>query len=215
MKRIYILCEGQTEEKFIKQILIPRFQGQQIYVEPVVLPTKRIASGGRYRGGLRHYSRIAKELRILCNDRSAKVTSMFDYYQLPMDTPGMDRRSGNLYADIAMIEHAIESDVNEKNLHVNLMVHEFESLLFSDPECFSMVADNDAVSQLDSIAKQFSSPEQINSSVDTAPSKRILRIIPDYKKIMDGIAVAQQIGLDRMTAVCPHFAEWIKWIQTC
>lgn len=213
MKRIYILCEGQTEERFVKVLLTPQFQGKQIYITPIVFPTKRNASGGRFRGGVQSYSKIAKELSILCNDHDAWVTSMLDYYQLPSDTPGMDQRSGNLYADIVMIERAIEADVDRTNLHVNLMVHEFESLLFSDPKCFSIVADDEAANQLCAIANQFISPEEINSAVETAPSKRILRIIPTYKKTLDGITLAQQIGLDRMIEVCPHFAEWIKWIQ--
>lgn len=213
MKRIYILCEGQTEERFVKVLLTPQFQGKQIYITPIVFPTKRNASGGRFRGGVQSYSKIAKELSILCNDHDAWVTSMLDYYQLPSDTPGIDQRSGNLYADIVMIERAVEADVDRANLHVNLMVHEFESLLFSDPKFFSIVADDEAANQLCAIANQFISPEEINSAVETAPSKRILRIIPTYKKTLDGITLAQQIGLDRMIEVCPHFAEWIKWIQ--
>ena len=148
VKRIYILCEGQTEERFVKVLLTPQFQGKQIYITPIVFPTKRNASGGRFRGGVRSYSKIAKELSILCNDHDAWVTSMLDYYQLPSDTPGMDQRSGNLYADIVMIERAVEADVNRTNLHVNLMVHEFESLLFSDPKFFSIVADDEAANQL-------------------------------------------------------------------
>lgn len=179
----------------------------------MILPTKRIASGGRFRGGVHNYAKIARELSILCNDHDAWVTSMLDYYQLPPKTPGMNQHSGDLYADIAMIERAVEADVNRTNLHVNLMVHEFESLLFSEPKCFSIVADDKAANQLCTMANQFTSPEEINSSVETAPSKRILRVIPRYKKTLDGITLAQQIGLDRMIEVCPHFAEWIKWIQ--
>lgn len=215
MKRIYILCEGPTEERFVKELLIPRLQGIQIYITPVILPTKRIASGGRFRGGVHNYAKIARELSILCNDHDAWVTSMLDYYQLPPKTPGMNQHSGDLYADIAMIERAVEADVNRTNLHVNLMVHEFESLLFSEPKCFSIVADDKAANQLCTMANQFTSPEEINSSVETAPSKRILRIIPTYKKTLDGITLAQQIGLDRMIEVCPHFAEWIEWMRDC
>ena len=215
VKRIYILCEGLTEERFVKELLIPRFQVKQIYITPIIFPTKRTDFGGRFRGGLSNYSKIAKELSILCNDHDAWVTSMLDYYQLPKETPGMNQRSGDLYADITMIERAVEADVNRTNLHVNLMVHEFESLLFSEPKCFSIVADDKAANQLCTIADQFTSPEEINSAVETAPSKRILRIIPTYKKIVDGITLAQQIGLDRMIEVCPHFAEWIGWMRDC
>ena len=44
MKRVYILCEGQTEEKFVNSVLAPYFTPQDIYVIPVILATKRIAA---------------------------------------------------------------------------------------------------------------------------------------------------------------------------
>ena len=213
MKRVYILCEGQAEERFVKEILSSRFQSLEIFLVPVILTTKRISSGAKYRGGVSTYSKIARELRTLCLDRDAMVSSMLDYYRLPADTPCMQSRTGNLYSDVKRIEEAIREDVGASNLHVNLMVHEYESLLFSAPECFAAITDEAAVKQLCEIASRFPTPEEINSSVETAPSKRILHAIPTYKKVLDGITVASAIGLDRMIAVCPHFAVWIEWIR--
>ena len=212
MKRIYILCEGPTEERFVKELLIPRLQRIQIYITPVILPTKRIASGGRFRGGVHNYAKIARELSILCNDHDAWVTSMLDYYQLPPKTPGMNQHSGDLYADIAMIERAVEADVNRTNLHVNLMVHEFESLLFADISAFekNFMPEELDKDKLSKIITEFPNPEDINNSPKTAPSKRLEDAIDGYQKVLFGNCVAMDIGLERMMDRCPHFCKWIN-----
>ena len=92
MKRVYILCKGQTEETFVNAVLSPYFTPQDIYVTPVILATKRIASGGKYRGGVSSYDKISKDLKLLCRDGEAYVTSLLDYFALPEDTPGFLRR---------------------------------------------------------------------------------------------------------------------------
>lgn len=91
MKRVIILCEGQTEEQFVKRILVPYFTPQGIYANPIILTTKRYTSGGKERGGVSTYKKIAQELRLLCKDRNAYITSMLDYFRLPEDTPCMDQ----------------------------------------------------------------------------------------------------------------------------
>jgi len=35
MKKILILVEGQTEEKFIKELLVPYFENKSIYIVPI------------------------------------------------------------------------------------------------------------------------------------------------------------------------------------
>jgi hypothetical protein len=36
MKRIYIICEGQTEETFINEVLQPYFQLKNLYLYPIL-----------------------------------------------------------------------------------------------------------------------------------------------------------------------------------
>ncbi|MDD6435828.1 MAG: DUF4276 family protein [Clostridiales bacterium] len=213
MKRVYILCEGQTEETFVNAVLSPYFTPQGIYVTPVVLATKRIASGGKHKGGVSSYEKISKDLRLLCRDGGAYVTSLLDYFALPEDTPGFSVEAPSLYEHIEMIEQAINQDIGKANCHANLLVHEFEGLLFSAPEEFALIAEQDAVDALCAVREEYPNPEEINSSFDTAPSKRILAVIPDYKKVADGSDLSQVIGIDRMIASCPHFASWIQKIR--
>ena len=50
--------------------------------------------------------------------------------------------------------------------------------------------------------------------VDTAPSKRILAIIPGYQKPLTGTLAALEIGLAAMRVECPHFDEWLELLET-
>ncbi|MDE6009640.1 MAG: DUF4276 family protein [Muribaculaceae bacterium] len=59
-------------------------------------------------------------------------------------------------------------------------------------------------------------PEDINSAPETAPSKRLIRIIPDYDKVLYGIIVALEIGLPTMLEKCLRFRAWVEvLIQKC
>ena len=55
-----------------------------------------------------------------------------------------------------------------------------------------------------------SNPEDIDDKPVTAPSKRILDLLPDYQKPVAGLLIAQHIGLAAIQAVCPHFNTWIR-----
>jgi hypothetical protein len=213
--RLYILCEGQTEDRFIKEILSPYLQRSNIFATPIICETKR-AAGKKYRGGVSKYSKIKNELEILCKgDPTAFVTTMFDYYGLPKDTPGKDA-TGDIYKKAYEIESAIKNNLGElRNLVVNIILHEFEGLLFSDVSAFMGVAkaDNKIVMELGRIKNGFPSPEHINDSEITAPSKRIAEILPEYSKTLNGIEVAKKIGVDKMAEECAHFRSWLKNIK--
>ena len=43
--------------------------------------------------------------------------------------------------------------------------------------------------------QNFPTPEDINDSSDTAPSKRIQETIRGYKKVVDGPLLAMEVGL--------------------
>ncbi len=45
------------------------------------------------------------------------------------------------------------------------------------------------------IRNELESPEKINDSPQTAPSKRILSLVPRYRKVLDGTIAAKQMGL--------------------
>jgi hypothetical protein len=213
--RVYILCEGQTEDRFVKEILAPHLFRQNIYATPIICETKRTASK-KYKGGVSKYSKIRTELEILCKgDPTAFVTTMLDYYKLPSDTPGKDAE-GDIYKVATEIETAVNANLGgQRNLLVNLIIHEFEGLLFSDVSAFygEAKADDKALLELAHIKNNFPTPEHINDSETTAPSKRIIKILPEYSKTLNGIPIAKRIGIKKIAEECQHFRAWIENIQ--
>ena len=62
---------------------------------------------------------------------------------------------------------------------------------------------------MDKVLAECGSPEQINNSPETAPSKRLEKWNGQYGKTTDGIAIAAAIGIVRMREKCPLFDAWL------
>ena len=91
---------------------------------PIIHKTKRTPTKS-YKGGVIDYKPIKDELRILCKNPNVFVTTMFDYYGMPNNTPAIDHTDTDLYKRIEYIEQAITNDIGCNNLSFNLLVHEF------------------------------------------------------------------------------------------
>ncbi|WNY28260.1 hypothetical protein MmiEs2_04440 [Methanimicrococcus stummii] len=215
MTRLYIYCEGQTEERFVTSLLRDHLSVYDITVIPIVAETKR-TSTRKFSGGISSYSKIRKELLNLCNEHPREwVTSMIDYYAFPNDAPFSLTFSGNIYDGITGIETEFSTDIGKTNFLPHLMLHEFESLLFSDVNAFSThytkSADLSKISALNLIRSQHRTPEHIDNGPTTAPSKRIMSHFNDYgyAKPVIGNNVAKVIGLPKLRNECCHFHEWI------
>ena len=211
MKYVYIYCEGQTEESFVNDVLYPYFSRMDIYVTPIIHKTKRTPTKA-FKGGVSRYAPIKDELIKLCQDSNCIVTTMFDYYAMPDDTPSIDHQDIDIYKCIDFIENAVNEDIGCKNLLFNLVLHEFEALLFSEPQAFEHIANDKVVRQLQAIRNSVDTPEHINNSAATAPSKRIQNVVNGYSKVRQGIIVAKYIGIDKMMSECKHFSAWIDKI---
>ena len=95
-----------------------------------------------------------------------------------------------------------------------VVMHEFEALLFSDCDGFALgVGQPDLASSFQAIRDRYESPEAIDDSPHTAPSKRIERILPAYQKPLLGNLAALQIGLPAMRAACPGFRRWLERLE--
>lgn len=204
-----ILCEGHSEESFIKRILAPYLELNGIFVRPIVL------------NGVSRYAGIRKELKRLGKDSSAKLTTMLDYYKLPQDTPGVKeqkqktKKPEEIASDIEKrIRIDLQNDLKCREFFPYIQMHEYEALLFSDINSFKIIGMNDAmIKKLKSEVIKFPTPEHVNNSEQTAPSKLILRVYEQYQKVSDGTIIAKVIGIERMIEKCPHFARWVKKLQ--
>jgi hypothetical protein len=87
--------------------------------------------------------------------------------------------------------------------------------LFSEPKRFETAFPGRAeeIQRLEEIRSEFPSPEHIDDRPDLAPSKRILDVLPGFKKTVAGPLIARQIGLSTLRQECRHFNEWIGRIE--
>lgn len=214
MKNVYIYCEGQTEESFVNNVLYPYFLNMNIWVTPIICTTKRTAMQ-KFKGGVFDYNKVKTELTILCKQhRNEFVTTMFDFYAMPRNTPNINNSELDIYKRIEQIEDSINCDIGAPNLFFGFSLHEFESFLFSDPQAFRLITNEEIAQKIQSIRNEFSTPEHINNSSETAPSKRIEKLICNYSKILNGTIIAQEIGIDQIMRDCYHFSKWIEKIKT-
>lgn len=213
MTRVYVLVEGQTEEAFVNELLMPQYAQMGLYLTPIIVST----SPG-HKGGVVSYAKIRPQIEKLCKqDANAHVTTLFDLYALPGDFPGKGipeypvTGSGQIKAEF--LEAEMSRDIGQRNFIPNLLVHEFEALLFTNIEPFEQWTDDDSVLDPLRTVRTAISPEDINDSPHTAPSKRILAAMPGYQKTFHGPLIACDIGLDAMRAACPHFRAWLGAIE--
>lgn len=223
MLRLIVHVEGQTEETFVKDMLCSHlidfgYGG----VSARLVGNPRLRSR---RGGIRSWLAVRGDiLRHLKQDAGAIATTMVDYYGLPDDWPGRaEAPTKNSTSEKAEhVEAALLHDVGEemgprfdlRRFVPLVMMHEFEALLFSSPDRFAQeIGRLDLAEKLREIRQDFESPEDINDSALTAPSKRIEGLFPGYEKPLFGVLAALGIGLRTIRAECPHFNDWLNRLE--
>lgn len=216
MKRCLILVEGQTEERFVKDVLCPTFHARGLFLFPTILTTRLVKDGPDFKGGVTRYPKLRSDLTRLLADKTAVVTTMIDYYGLPKDTPGLADRPATSGRDRAIhVQTAIHQDLGQpKNLLPFLTLHEFEALLFVNPAITAaVIPDSDRAAAL-CAAMNGLEPEEINETPASSPSKRLEKVFPSYKKTLHGPTAAKRIGLAAIRARCPHFDQWLTALES-
>ena len=219
MIRLHAVVEGQTEETFVRDVLGPEFGAQGVVVDVHRITTGRKRSRV-FRGGLSGYNQLKSDLVLwMKQDRrpDAWFTTMIDFYGLPEDFPGYGDCVGcpDARERVECLEEHLNRDLSHRRFIPYIQLHEFEALLFSEPQKFeSVFPDAPAVIQeLAAIRNGFPTPEHIDDRPDLAPSKRILQLLPDYRKPVAGPLIIQQIGLPTLRRECAHFSQWIGKIE--
>ena len=217
-KRVLILVEGQTEERFVKDVLAPYFFTLNCFIIPTLLVTNRVKDGSNFKGGVTHFSKFENDLkRLLYNSGDTLISTMIDYYGLPGDFPGMDTRppDGTPLERVKHVEDAVKHYFNNPaNLLIFFMLHEFEAWLFSSTETLPHVmAEPEKIRDFSAIRAEFKTPEEINERPGYAPSKRIESLFPAYKKTLHGPITAERIGLDQIREQCLHFNWWSEQLE--
>jgi len=220
--RLHITAEGQTEERFVKDTLVNHLSTFNIFTDVRCVLTSKDKQK-KYRGGLISYQKAKSDIQHWLKsdaNKDARYTTMFDLYALPNDFPGYEEsiKIRDPYEKIESLEKALYEDINDRRFIPYLQLHEFEALLFSKPSMLELeYFDHDKeLKQLEKILTSFSNnPELINDKPETAPSKRIINLIPEYEgnKVNVGAVIASLIGIEHLRKTCQHFNEWLIKIE--
>jgi hypothetical protein len=225
VKGLTAFCEGETERNFCDQVLRPHlFPEHDRAIYTIEIEHSR-HHGKVTRGGVSaRYATmrrgILKELRGH-KGRDMIFTSLIDLYGLPKDFPGKKRRRRNPrdpIAYIAALETAFGDDIGDPRFVPHLQLHEYETILFAEPESFRISFDNcdRAIEELKKIAASFPTVEHIDDGPLTSPSKRIIDLIPAYRgrKTLAGPDIAEYTGLPVIRSKCPHFDAWLTRLES-
>lgn len=215
MKRVIIVCEGQTEQEFCEKVLSPYCIERGVYIQSPLIKKNN--------GGIVQWYVLKKQIENhLKQDSTAYVTLLIDYYGLykKHEFPGWDKSLiiSNKNDRLHFLEQHMRNDIDPKIKHrfiPYMQLHEFEGLLFNNINTFLEQFNSDeivGINELQTIFDEYPNPEMINDSKETAPSKRLLRIIKGYDKVVYGNILAEAIGLKNIMAKSPRFNDWVKKI---
>ncbi len=225
--RLLIHVEGQTEESFINEVLAPH-----LFSFGYVEVSARIIGNARQRtrrGGIITWPTARTGiLNHLKEDHRCLVSTMVDYYGLPQSGsgawPGRQAAATTALSNKARsVEDALFADVarhmggdfNSHRFVPYVMMHEFEAMLFSDCVAFSRgIGSPSLEKQFQAVRDAFDTPEEIDDSPHSAPSKRVQNLVPDYNKPLLGTLAALEIGLDSIRRECPHFQGWLHKLES-
>lgn len=206
-KRIYIVVEGQTEESFVKEVLSNFFERYDIYVFPIIIQTSR-----GHKGGFVNYEHLKRNITLLLKSQKDDiiVTTFIDFFRCP-ELP--NKESYNNISDhhkrVCQMENVIKEDIGDWRFIPYIQLHEFEALLFSSDKGFKEYFTEKENIELSRIIEEFDDPEEINSNPESAPSKRLLKIVENYNKVIYGNVIALEIGIDTILKKCPRFSAWV------
>ncbi len=221
MSRVLILVEGQTERAIVDRVIAPALAVKSVYLFP------RVVGKPGHKGGNR-FSKVRSELKALIHQEpGCTVTMLFDYYGLQDDWPGLNNTKGINPSNIPDIIEAAIAEAILKDLGHSIyptvfipyiQMHEIESLLFAGPDEMAEVFGNARLApQIKKIVRDYGGCEYIDDDPQNAPSKRIERIFPAYRKgsgvNAHAYRIAQRIGLEKIRRNCPHFNQWLATLE--
>ncbi|MCH8569409.1 MAG: DUF4276 family protein [Balneolales bacterium] len=223
MKKLFMVVEGETEERFCRRILAPHFGsfGIKVYAQQWITNERLGAAGGgnSFDPIERHIRRILKAADIRQED-DVWVTTMMDLYGFP-------RRGKSVYTHevaqlssgrqkIELLEMKMSERIGDERFIPYVQLHEFETLILCEPLALLsyFTEKEEAIYRLRREIKGIP-PEDINETPDGAPSKRIMQKIPRFRKqkATAGLVVTREIGLGKMRRKCPHFDRWLQKLE--
>ena len=220
MIRLHVIAEGKTEQIFVERMLAPHLAKIHVFADARCVFTRQDnRTSKKHSGGLSSYEKARRDIQQwLKEDTHAecRFTTMFDLYALPNDFPCYAEaiRKTDPYERVRLLEDRMAQNINDSRFIPYIQLHEFESLIFAAPQNLGVeyLAHDDQIKNLIAMVGD-KNPELINDGEKTAPSKRILKQIPEYRKTTSGVSVVAKTGLPTLRAKCGHFNEWLTRLE--
>lgn len=225
MSNITFICEGPSEKNLVNFILEPYWKGKGLHIlcNPIIIGEGNPCCNGT--GGDISYNRLKIDLSSAMNDDkdNSFFTTIFDFYGLHGDWPGMDLFRDEMSASekVATIERETKNNLITEYPTLSIserfvpffMLHEYESLLFSSPSAITEITRaRQATEQLETILSNFNSmPEEINTQ--SSPSNRLASAKANYSKMYHAHQIVKLIGIDTIRSKCPHFNDWMTNLE--
>jgi Domain of unknown function (DUF4276) len=221
MIRVLVVCEGQTEETFIRDVIAPLLAHQQIYLTARLIPTSK-----GHKGGALSYPRVKRFImNCLKEETETVITTFFDLYALDNEFPyfAESKKIADVYQKVAFLEQEFKQVIVQENSLFSerflpyIQPYEFEGLLFTDIEKL-IQRETDwrgSFKPLQTVRESFNTPEHINDGYDTKPSAQLKKHLnkPSYRKILHGTLAIQSIGINQLCEQCKHFSEWYQQLN--
>jgi hypothetical protein len=221
VSRLRILVEGASEEDFVTEVLAP-----SLWAQNGIVATATAIGRSSGRQGIVPWKTALRTIRNShFEDPALYVTTMVDYYAMPFCWPGREGAAAQPYTSrasfmAAKMSEAVAGEMGaswQRHRFIpNVLIHEFETLLFSDPTAVSKALGPAVLeTRMHKVLQDFTSPEAINDRRDTCPSQRLMRIYQEenlghYDKRNHGNIAILEIGLETLRITCPQFGDWLN-----
>lgn len=215
MKRLIIICEGETEQEFCKDVLNNHFFSRDIVIETSLIKKSM--------GGIVAWEHIKSQI-LLHLKEDVTVTLLIDFYGIKdyhnFSKWAESKTIVNKIDRMTFLENAMKEEIDDRvrfRFIPYIQLHEFEGLLFNNIETFkNIIPENEFtnIRELETTINSNINPELINDGATTAPSKRLERLILGYNKIVYGAVLAEEIGLERIRAKAVRFNDWIAKLES-
>lgn len=221
MPEVIVVCEGQSEREFCRKTIAPA-----LALRGIELAGTLAGKAHRKRGGIQPWKTYRADVIRLSKERDGRhVAILVDYYAMPQDWPGRTPAK-KLAAENRgkAVEEALVADLPELagRFHPCVQLHEFEALLYVEPEVsapwIALGAGSPSPESLVTAMTKIRGEcgglvERINDRSTHAPSKRLIRLVAGYDKAAWGVTAAMEAGLARLRSGCPWLERWMSRLE--
>jgi hypothetical protein len=213
VKRLIIICEGETEQEFCKTVLSSHFLSKNIQLQYPKIKKSN--------GGIVKWTVLKKEIENhLKQSSDTYVTTLIDFYGIKIehDFPCFYHNKKDNRGKVSLIEEGMKKDIDSLLSYrfiPYIQLHEFECFIFTSLDVLknNFKPHEADFSNIEQVIKKYPNPEDINEGVTTAPSKRLEKFISVYNKPIYGALLTAAIGLPEIRKKCQRFNNWIEQLE--